>query len=410
MGWVLARGVVVSAVSIAACGSDPVATPDGDTEATESGAATTGDGPPPGSGSGPGSTGVDTTAGVDGDGTTGGTADPGSSGAAGSSEDEGSTGGPPPSTVAECYANQFVNDFSIGPDYDQFGVTPGSHCLGTNHQDIDGIERVVFLGDSVTVGSPPTLPDALYRSLVADHLAEAFGLQFGTGLSGEGSWKLYNPFNGQAAAIHSGDFSACAKWGARNDDLLQDGAQIAQCFTEEDLQYRTLVVFTSGGNDINSITQDAIDGVPYDDLWLQAEEMVTLQREAIDWLKEPGRFPSGVFVIFGNIYEFTDGTGEVEACDVSGLAGFDQPVPAPRDLADMVVWIEEEYGRMAAETGTDMVFMLEEFCGHGFNADDPTTPCYRGPNTEVYFDLTCIHPNPAGHAHLASMFNAVVDE
>ena len=34
-----------------------------------------------------------------------------------------------------------------GPDYDQFGATPGSHCLGTDHQDIQGVERVVFVSD-----------------------------------------------------------------------------------------------------------------------------------------------------------------------------------------------------------------------------------------------------------------------
>jgi hypothetical protein len=173
---------------------------------------------------------------------------------------------------------------------------------------------------------------------------------------------------------------------------------------------RTLVVFTSGGNDINAITQDAIDGVPNADLWLMAEDMVLRQREAIEWLLAPGRFPNGVFVVFGNPYEFTDGTGEVESCDVSALAGFDQPVPAVAELADLVVWIEEEYGKMAVETGTDMIFLLEEFCGHGFNRDDPTAPCYRGPGAELWFDLTCIHPNPTGHQHIADMFMAVVGE
>ena len=38
-------------------------------------------------------------------------------------------------------------------DRDQCAPVIGSHCVGTNHQDIDGIERVVFLGDSITVGN-----------------------------------------------------------------------------------------------------------------------------------------------------------------------------------------------------------------------------------------------------------------
>lgn len=323
----------------------------------------------------------------------------------------GSTGGPPPGSVAECFANAYVNGpIPFGPDYDQFGVTVGSHCLGTNHQDIDGIERVVFLGDSVTVGTPPALPEAYYRSVLADALAAQFGLSYGDGLDGALAWKSANRFTGQAFALRSGDFGACAKWGGRNDDLLQGGMQIAQCFEEADFDARTLVVFTSGGNDINAITQDAIDGVPNADLMLLAQDASDYLREAIDWLQDPGRFPNGVFIVFANPYEFTDGTGEVEACDVSGLAGFDQPVPAPDRLADLVVWLEEEYGRIAAETGTDMIFLLEEFCGHGFNADNPQAPCYRGPGTDVWFDLTCIHPNPTGHQHIADMFMAVIDE
>ena len=40
-----------------------------------------------------------------------------------------------------------------GPDYDQFSPVIGTHCAGTDHQDIADVERVVFLGDSVTVGN-----------------------------------------------------------------------------------------------------------------------------------------------------------------------------------------------------------------------------------------------------------------
>ncbi|HWB75941.1 MAG TPA: SGNH/GDSL hydrolase family protein [Nannocystaceae bacterium] len=288
--------------------------------------------------------------------------------------------------------------------------TIGSHCLGTNHQDIAGIERVVFLGDSVTVGTPPTLPGDIYRSKLADALAGEFMLQFGEGGNSELLWQLVDLFNGVSIARDSGAFSSCAKWGARTDDLLAPGPQIADCFPEETRGLRTLVVMTMGGNDISSLTQDAIDGVPMEMLWASIMDAVQLNREAVQWLKDPTNFPNGSFVVFGNLYEFTDGTGDVMACDVSGLAGFDQPIPAPDELAEMVIWANEQYMEIAVETGSDMIFMLEAFCGHGFNADDPTAPCYRGPGTETWFDLTCIHPNPTGHQQLSDMFLAVVDE
>ena len=80
------------------------------------------------------------------------------------------------------------------------------------------------------------------------------------------------------------------------------------------------------------------------------------------------------------------------------------------DMAEMVVWANEQYMAIATETGADMIFLLESFCGHGFNADDPTAPCYRGPGAETWFDLTCIHPNPTGHQQITDMFMAVVNE
>lgn len=319
-------------------------------------------------------------------------------------DDGGSTDGGPPGAVAECFVGQYVNAVDgIGPDYDQFSAVPGSHCNGTNHQDIAGIERAVFLGDSVTVGTPPWAGSQYYRSIVADAIEAQWGLQFASGfLQDEATWKGTNVLQGQAGVIESGDFAACAEWGARTDDLSP--TQIPQCFEGDDFDQTTLVVMTMGGNDISNLTKSAIEGATMDALWAQAEAMVDLNREAVEWLVEPDRFPNGVYVVFGNIYEFTDGTGEVESCDVSGLAGFDQPVPAPDELSEVVVWIQEQYMDIAVSTGTDLVFMFEGFCGHGFNAADPTAPCYRGAGNANWFDFTCIHPNDVGHAALADMF------
>jgi len=307
--------------------------------------------------------------------------------------------------VAECYADDFVNPPTLGLDYDQFGPVVGSHCMGTNHQTITGVERVVFLGDSVTVGTPPTLSADYFRSTVADALAQEFSLPEPGFL-----WKAVNPFEGQATQQTDGPFSSCAKWGARTDDFLMGGSQMASCFPQGELDKRTLVIMTMGGNDLSSLTQDAIDGVPLDQLQASTEAFVQHMEDAVAWLKEPGRFPNGVFVVFANMYEFTDGTGEVQSCDVSGLAGFDEPVPAPDQLAALVIWANEQFVRIAVDHQVDVIFLLEDFCGHGFERDNPMAPCYRGPGQTAYFDLTCIHPTPAGHDHIRDMFMAVVNE
>ncbi|MBW2457969.1 MAG: hypothetical protein JRI68_25915, partial [Deltaproteobacteria bacterium] len=323
-----------------------------------------------------------------------------SSGQGGGGAAGGSTG---PLTVAECYADDFLGQTMDGPDYDQFGPTVGSHCMGTNHQTITQVERVVFLGDSVTVGTPPTPAAHSFRAQLADQLATHFSIPPAGPL-----WKMVDLFNGKALFKESGAFASCAKWGARTDDLTP--TQLPDCFPQSSLDKRTLVIITMGGNDISNLTQNAIEGATEPELWQQAADFVQLQRDAVEWLLEPGRFPNGVFVVFGNMFEFTDGTGEVEACDVSALAGFDQPVPSPEQLAAMVIWANEQFVKLAVDTGTDVIFMLEDFCGHGFNADNPAAPCYRGPGVETWFDLTCIHPNPTGHDHITDMFMAVVNE
>jgi lysophospholipase L1-like esterase len=314
----------------------------------------------------------------------------------------------PPRMVAECFADTYVNHHGLGADYDLFMPTVGSHCYGTNHQDIDRIERVVFLGDSITVGTPPTRSTSYYRSQLADALADRFSLSYG---EFERLWKGVNPFDGTSIVREAGNFASCARWGAKNVDLLRESGQLERCFPPDKRNLRTLVVMTSGGNDLAKLTRNAIDGATEDELWMQTMEMVQLEFEIINWLVgDPAKFPHGIFVIFANIYEFSDGTGDVQSCDISGLVGFDEPLPIPEQLVKMLVWANEQYLSIAVESGTDMIFMAEAFCGHGFNHDDPTAPCYRGPEIDRWFDLTCIHPNPTGHSELANMFLAVVDE
>ncbi|MBI2376425.1 MAG: SGNH/GDSL hydrolase family protein [Deltaproteobacteria bacterium] len=292
-----------------------------------------------------------------------------------------------------------------GPDYDQFHPTPGSHCFGTNHQTIDGVERVVFLGDSVTVGTPPTPHASYYRSVLADLLAERFALE-----PPNESWKRASLLDGRALVQSSGDFTSCAKWGARTDDLLRDNSQIMDCVPEADRTRRTLFVMTIGGNDIASITKMGPSGVPLPEIRAKTEEFVGLLSEAVSWMKSPSNFPNGSFVVFGNMFEFTDATGDVGSCPAASVAGFDAPWSNPADLEELVIWANEQYMRIAVDTGSDLVWMLEHFCGHGYHHDDPNNRCYRGPTAERWFDVSCIHPNPTGHARLAEMFMSVVSE
>ncbi|WP_434415097.1 SGNH/GDSL hydrolase family protein [Nannocystis pusilla] len=319
-------------------------------------------------------------------------------------ETTGTTGEP---SDSDCLLEGFANpDTALKLDYDQFGPIIGSHCKGTNHQDITDIERVVFLGDSVTVGTPPALGDDYYRSKLADVLVDRFGLTPPNAL-----WKQVNPIDGVALVKESGDFVTCSKWGARTDDFLPPGNQVDDCFPPDMFDKRTLVITTMGGNDIAAIAKDGANGTPLDEVKANAAEAADLLRQTAHWfVDDPAKFPNGVFLVFANVYEFTDGTADLMACPAAGLGGFDKPWQNPAELIDVMVGFNEQFMSVAVETGTDMIFMLENFCGHGFKAGDPSAPCYRGPGQQNWFDLTCIHPTAQGHTVIADLFTAVIDE
>lgn len=315
-------------------------------------------------------------------------------------------GDDPPVDPYACIGANWLNGGPEGHDYSQTGIVLGSHCLGTDHQDITGIERVVFIGDSVTVGSPPTPTEDFYRAQLADDLAMKFDLVAPSIL-----WATANPITGQALIQEDGDFASCAEWGARTDDFFGGGEQIASCFSGDDFNKTTLVVTTMGGNDIAAIAKDAIEGAVEDALWDDAESMLQHQRDMVHWfVDDPEKFPNGVYVVYANVYEFTDATVDLLSCPAAGAAGFDQNPPDPEFIVELMTYINTEYALLSAETQTDMILMFENFCGHGFHSDNPASPCYRGPGQENWFDLTCIHPTPEGHGEVANWFFQTIDE
>jgi lysophospholipase L1-like esterase len=187
-------------------------------------------------------------------------------------------------------------------------------------------------------------------------------------------------------------------------------AQLEDCFAAEDFAERTLIITTMGGNDASAIAQDALDGAPINVLFEELEEMVANHEAAVQWITEEGRFPNGVFVVNANVFEYTDYTLDFPSCAAAGTVGLDGVPKNPELLLSSLDLINSEYMRIAQENGTDVVFMFEAFCGHGYHAGDPSSPCFRGPDNANWFDISCIHPTPTGHAALAEMFVNVVSE
>ncbi|MCB9665633.1 MAG: hypothetical protein H6732_16105 [Alphaproteobacteria bacterium] len=310
-----------------------------------------------------------------------------------------------PATLECCFGALWDGPAPV--DYASAGATLGQHCKGTNHQDIQGVQRVVFIGDSITMGTPPTPAGQWYRNRLARELATRFGLQ-----PPSPRWTLVDPISGNALETFSGDFANCSKWGARTDDLIDPPhQQMKTCMPEEDRDLVTLVVMSIGGNDIFSFLEDINAGVEDDKLREAYDKAVSRLEAAVRWVKEPGRFPNGVFVVFTNTFDFSDADGaeDMAACDGAELINLSPPLREPI-LHSVIADAQARYLKLAVETGTDMVFFGEAFCGHGWNTDDTTRRCYRGPGAATYTDFTCEHPNGTGHAAIADLVLAVVDE
>lgn len=303
----------------------------------------------------------------------------------------------------ECFPH-LIDQF--GGMYEDISSVPiAETCSGTSTQSFEQIEHVVFLGDSVTVGTYPTETDEFYRSLLTKKLAEYYNLQLP-----EEEWFLVDYNTGQTKIQRSGDFSSCAKLGSKTSDLLDGVQQLESCFTE-DLRSNAniLVIMTMGGNDLADIAQGLVGGWSDEQLWDKAEETVSDMEKGIAWLREQGRFSKDPKIIFGNIYEFTDATGDTSACPLAGMAGLDNDLGNPI-LEEMTIWVTMEYYKISRKYQSDMMFLLENFCGHGFHHDDPESRCYLGPDAELWFDNTCLHPNPTGHAVISDLLFQIIQQ
>ncbi len=310
----------------------------------------------------------------------------------------------PVSDLERCFGEFFGEASPTVPDYSPYAPTLNSSCYGTNNQDISDVARVVFVGDSITVGTPPTDPSEFYRVKLADDFVDRWGLEAPTW-----DWEWYDIVNGTTITSISGDFCSTAKWGARTDDLLEDNDQILDCFPIEEWDRPTLVVMTMGGNDVFSLAQDLGEGLSTDELWAEVSAFTEKQRAAVEYLKNPDNWGAPVYVVFANNYEFTDGTGDIADCTGAELSGL-EGVMDRDDFKEMLAWTQEEYMSIAMDNGADMFFLMEEFCGHGYSRGEVDAMCDRGDDAELYFDLTCIHPNAAGHAHIAEMVESIIDE
>jgi len=336
------------------------------------------------------------------------------SGATGDTGNSGTTDTAPTDTAPPPLA--CFEDLQSPVDYAISGAVLNSTCTGTNHQDISGIERVVFVGDSITAGAP--LPEdwtsldlaeteEWYRNRLATELASRWGLE-----APDWFWQNVDLTSGESLSKLSGDFANCSKWGARTDDLHKDNDQLADCIPEDTRDQHNLVIMTIGGNDLYSLLTDVKDVVDQETIRAEWQEGIDDLAAAVHWLvDDPATFPGGMDVIVANIFDITDSDGAADIADCEGaqLLGLDDALKQPFTQELVLHW-QQSLLQLSVETGIDVAFMGENFCGHGYNWDDVGGRCYRDGDTRLFLDATCEHPSPDGHAAIEGLMLGVIDE
>ncbi len=239
--------------------------------------------------------------------------------------------------------------------------------------------RVLFLGDSITVGVGASSDELDFLSLLLTNDDEAYPAYAG--------WDLNTMF---------GDFEAltAAQGGATTETVIDVQLPALADALGERVEGPTLVVGTIGGNDV----ADAIFGLK--DLGEEKERIATNVDTIAAFFQDQERFPDGSMVYLTNVYEPLDGLTSAEECFFGlNLANI-------RDDYDA---LNERTLEFAQASGWAWVDLRGHFLGHGHNHDDTEGPFYDASDPSLWMNRDCIHPNTRGHHEVRRLFLSAID-
>ncbi|MHA1580529.1 MAG: SGNH/GDSL hydrolase family protein [Candidatus Freyarchaeota archaeon] len=150
----------------------------------------------------------------------------------------------------------------------------------------------------------------------------------------------------------------------------------------------TIVVITVGGNDLLHNY-----GVPEEKGVELSYEMKRNLLKIISYLQDPERFPKPAKIYIGNIYDPSDGMGNLEEEGYS---------PWPDGLKVLDNW-NRRIQEVAKEKGLTLVDIHRHFLGHGVNYDDPSGRYYDPENNTPWLRLV-IEPNALGAHEIRKLF------
>ena len=263
-------------------------------------------------------------------------------------------------------------------------------------QDSQPVARVIIMGDSISAGDGAQWPQWSYASLLQHNDSAAYPQDAGRDLE-----TLWGPGVKFIFIAHAGDTSHAVM---RNQlpRLLGDATRDAAALGPFPVKGHTVVVMTVGGNDVRLHLGSR--GDPHGAALRYTLHNITVVLSAF---ADRHRFPDGVTVYLGNVYDITDGTNSAYRC-LLGLRF--------TGLAEALRTWRQAYTDLAATTTTHTlrvvpVDLLSSFYGHGFHFSDPINPYYRTQDPTLWLsDDDCIHPNSRGHHELRRLFYQAIVE
>lgn len=237
--------------------------------------------------------------------------------------------------------------------------------------------RILFFGDSITRGYGIDNDANTYTALLD--------------LNNDNKWP---DFAGDDLRARYGEIEIIdvSEDGATTSTVLSRQLPNAAAALGDVAPGQTLVVGTVGGNDLLDIllTGEVEEGL---------QTVIDNLQAITDFFLDDARFPDGVYLAIGNVYDPTDGVGQVDECFFGVslqpfIDDFDHLAAESRAMAERDAWA--------------WVDLRGHFRGHGFRYDeegswtDPDDPT-------LWFQDDCIHPNVRGHHEIRRLFLSALD-
>ena len=164
---------------------------------------------------------------------------------------------------------------------------------------------------------------------------------------------------------------------------------------------RGIVVITSGGNDLihpygRKPPQDGeMYGCTLDQATLWQATFRKRLRGIVDGVSR--RFPGGCEIFLANIYDPTDGVGDIERAN--------QPLPPwPDGLESLTLWNRTIAEVCDAYDNVHLVDIHSLFLGHGIHCRDSGNPHYRKDDPHYWFFENLEDPNDRGYDAIRRAF------